>query len=199
MKPETTSLIVAAISLTSAVLVVFISSTASVWQKRLELKQRRLDYNQETRKHFIAKRLEAAENLVNRYVSVIQQIDSVRILVASINWNDFNQNDSKSIANKTDSLAESTRVIASCLNQPDFKYYLYFDRQIIEQGATQEYLKYLQAEHNLATITSPSEFGTERIRLLVTTYQNAASAYREALANVCSLIRQDVAHYGNLD
>lgn len=217
MNSQALNLILPLFSLLSAVIVVLISSTSNIWQKKLDIEQKQEDRNQELSKLYIARKLEAGEVFVAGVVAIINQLDHLRVLVMTGAY--AGEEDNQYYTKLQQAFHELRAATNATLSKERNASYLYFDTKVLEQQEDSEIPRIFLAEKNLSDLVADKQLiakmledesvdGRSRDNVLwsykenekalnqaLDDYGEAIVAHRADLIDLCGVIRKDLAKY----
>lgn len=130
MTPEMQSLILPICSLVSAVIVVLVSSATNLWSKKIDVQQRSADHNQELRKIYVARKLEAGEAVIGRWTLILNKLNWLYQLYSMHNF-DTEPNEAQFQEAANEEARIDSSIEASKYTDKNY-YYFYFELEIPE-------------------------------------------------------------------
>ncbi len=204
------------IPLASAVAVVLISSATSVWLKRLDVKQKKADHKQELSKLLLGKKLEAGEAFIAGVVALINQLDSLRVLIIA---GMPGEEDDLYYSHLQKAFQELQNLTNSLMTKERNAAYLYFDARILEQETDSEIPHLIQLEKTLiGCITDKNAMeklleeeradrhrsegllwnykeNSKKLSRTLEEYAEAILGHRAYLVRLCGILREQLAKY----
>ncbi|HEY9805999.1 MAG TPA: hypothetical protein V6D04_05485 [Candidatus Obscuribacterales bacterium] len=204
--------------LASTVLVVIISSLTNMRLKRIDVELRKADHNQEFRKMYAAKRIEASEQYICRLAAIIEKFDVLR---AGLLTADFDEESNNAYSDKLLKKTEEVQAAADAITSKSLNTaYLYFDENLIEQKdnpvaprlilAEKAFVDTVKEKKRIWKLFKEADVDTQSKQNLKHSYQQKGAEleqakknyiqhmveFRQYLVGICSAIRKDLAKQG---
>jgi exo-beta-1,3-glucanase (GH17 family) len=180
--------------------------------KELDAQQRQKDRDQELRKIYVAKKIEAGEAFVARLVATIDKLDMARIVISATD------SDGEIASQQLQTLNEQVEQAANIIILKSGHPYLYFEATMLEQQSGSVMPKLMQIERKLHELqstkseiqslfdeTPPSQqkdniknsYSENRreFKSALASYAECALEHRAYLVNACETMRQSLAKY----
>ena len=204
------------IPLASAVAVVLISSATSIWLKRLDVQQKKADHKQELSKLLLDKKLEAGEAFVTSVVVLINQLDSLRVLIIT---GMPSEEDDVYYSHLQKAFQELQILTSSLMTKERNAAYLYFDARILEQEVDSEIPHLIQLEKTLVGLITDKNAmerlleeeradrhrsegllwsykeNSKQLSQTLEEYAEAILEHRGYLVRLCGMLREQLAKY----
>lgn len=183
--------------------------------KELDAQQRQKDRDQELRKIYVAKKIDAGEVFVARLVATIDKLDMSRMVIAAT---DADGEVEELQLQKLQTLSEQMEQTANAVILTSGHPYLYFEAQMLEQQSGSVAPQLVQAERKLAELqnekktiqqlfdeTPPSQSkenikssyleNRREFQATLASYVQVALEHRAYLVRACEAMRQSLAKY----
>jgi hypothetical protein len=195
----------------------FITNRHNVRLKKLDVEQRQADHNQELRKLYTSKRIEAGEQFVSRLAAGIDRVDSIRMTLLT---SDFDEEADNAFAKQ---MVETFQKMHGTINDTLFtkpsSAHLYFDDNVLEQKTGSVLPRLMVAEKRIVDVVNDKRriwemFNNEPAKSqskenlgrsyhqrqadlteALDDYNDCLLEYREYLVRTCTTIRTDLAKY----